>query len=85
MKNLLFLAACIILVILLYSLSQEKVSPFPADDDHINISQETDCLQCHGEDGGQPRKKDHPPKDQCFKCHERKAEYSFLPSLTGIT
>jgi hypothetical protein len=73
-KNLLFAAACFILFIILYTLSVKQFVPIPNDDNHEGIIQKEACLECHGKDGQSPLNKDHPPKDQCFKCHEREAE-----------
>lgn len=70
-KNIIFAAVVIALVAFLYFLSSKPVVPIPADDSHISIQEETACFECHGEGKEYARKKDHPPKDQCFKCHKR--------------
>ena len=68
-KNVIFAVAVISIVTLLYFLSTEIVVPIPSDDNHADIKQEAVCFDCHGEDKEYARKKDHPPKDRCFKCH----------------
>lgn len=69
-KNIIFAAAVIGIFALLYVLSTETVVPIPPDDRHIGIVEESACFECHGEGEEYARKKDHPPKDRCFKCHE---------------
>ena len=68
-KNIIFAVAVISIVTLLYILSTETVVPIPQDDNHVNITEEAACFDCHGENQEFARKKDHPPKDRCFKCH----------------
>jgi len=69
-KNILYLALILIVPITLYFLSLETVIPTPSDDNHMGLTEENECFECHGDDKDYPRKKDHPPKDQCFKCHK---------------
>jgi hypothetical protein len=68
-KNIIFAAVVIGIFTLLYVLSTEVVVPIPSDDSHIGIKEEATCFECHGEGQEYARKKDHPPKDRCFKCH----------------
>lgn len=70
-KNILFAVVVLIVVSVLYFLSLENVVPIPADDTHAGIQDEEQCFDCHGEGREYARKKDHPPKDQCLKCHRR--------------
>jgi len=76
MKNLVFAIVVIGIVAFLYVLSTKNVVPIPADAAHASISEEAGCFSCHGEGKEFARKKDHPPKDHCFKCHERSEEKS---------
>ncbi len=69
-KNILFLALILLVPIILYILSLETVVPIPPDDNHIGITEEKKCFDCHGEDEAHPLKKAHPPKYECFKCHK---------------
>ncbi len=69
-KNIIFLLIMISVVGLLYLLSSKKFIPFPPDETHMSITEESMCFECHSEEGEYPRKKEHPPKEQCFKCHE---------------
>jgi len=68
-KNIIFAAVVIGIVTLLYVLSTKTVVPIPADGSHAGIVVEAMCFECHGEGKEYARKKDHPPKDRCFKCH----------------
>ncbi len=70
MKHIVFVVIILSLFILLYSLSQKEYIPFPSDENHISITKEEMCLDCHSEGGEYPRKKEHPPKEQCLRCHE---------------
>ena len=69
MKHILYLALILIVPATLYILSLEKVIPIPPDDIHAGITEERGCFECHGDGQEYARKKEHPPKDQCFKCH----------------
>jgi hypothetical protein len=69
-KNFIFIAVTALVILLLYLLSTENVVPIPFDENHMAVNKEEMCLNCHDENKEYPRKKEHPPKDQCFKCHE---------------
>ena len=69
MKSILYLLLILTVPLTLYILSLETVSPTPYDEEHINAKTVQECLECHGEGMEYPRLEDHPPKDQCFKCH----------------
>ena len=73
-KNIIFAAVIVFIVVLLYIISIEKFALVPSDKDHINIVTEEACLDCHGEERENPLSKEHPPKHQCFECHERGLE-----------
>jgi len=70
-NNILFVLFISIVIIFLYLISGTKSPQIPMDDQHISVTTEQECLSCHGEGMVSPRKKDHPPKDQCFLCHKR--------------
>ena len=53
------------------ALSTKEFLPVPSDENHINIIHKEECRDCHTEKGEHPLSKEHPPKDQCLKCHER--------------
>ena len=63
-----FLLICTVPAIL-YFLSLEKVIPTPVDETHTGLTEIAQCMECHGEGEEYARKKEHPPKDQCDKCH----------------
>ena len=71
LKNIIFVIVILGIVALLYTLSTEEFLPIPSDEIHINIISEEECQDCHREDGEHPLSKEHPPKHQCLKCHER--------------
>ena len=69
-KNILFLGAAILLL-LLFVLSQGKKAPFiPADDLHKIITTNEACAECHAPGKRAPLKQTHPPKEQCLICHK---------------
>ncbi|MDH4233347.1 MAG: hypothetical protein OEW04_15120 [Nitrospirota bacterium] len=68
-RQLLYFALICVVPAILYVLSLEKVIPTPVDDTHAGLTEEIQCFECHGEGRDNARKKEHPPKDQCFKCH----------------
>lgn len=71
LKNIVFAIVVLGVVALLYSLSTKEFLPIPSDENHINIIHKEECRDCHTEKGEHPLSKEHPPKDQCLKCHER--------------
>lgn len=68
-KQLLYFALICVVPTILYLLSLEKVIPMPVDETHANLTEIDQCFECHGEGKEYARSKEHPPKDQCFKCH----------------
>jgi hypothetical protein len=68
-KKILYSLLIFVVPLILYLLSLETVVPIPADADHINLTEESQCFACHGRGKPNERSKDHPPKDRCFKCH----------------
>jgi hypothetical protein len=71
LKNMVFAVVILGIVALLYSLSTKEFLPIPPDENHKNIIPEEECQDCHREKGENPLSKEHPPKHQCFECHER--------------
>lgn len=41
----------------------------PRDDVHVNEGVPDRCLTCHGPEAMLPRSKNHPPGNDCFRCH----------------
>jgi len=70
-KNIVFAGVIIFILALLYFLSTEEFVQIPLDKEHINITNEKVCLDCHGEGRKNQLSKEHPPKYQCLKCHKR--------------
>lgn len=60
----------LLVIILLYMLSAKKIAPVPFDDKHAGITEEKKCFDCHAPGRDEPLSKKHPPKFECFKCHE---------------
>jgi hypothetical protein len=75
-KNIIFAAGVLSLVGLLYFFSTEVVVPIPSNDSHIGLKEESSCFECHGDGKEYARKKDHPPKDRCFKCHDYSVDHT---------
>jgi len=69
-KHIFYLTLICLVPAILYVLSLETVVPIPPDENHLSITEEIKCFDCHGEGKEFARKKTHPPKDQCFKCHK---------------
>jgi hypothetical protein len=69
-KNIIFLVLILLVPMLLYILSLETVIPIPLDENHLKITEEQVCFNCHGEGEEYALKKEHPPKYECFKCHK---------------
>lgn len=69
-KKIFYLILILLVPLTLYLLSLQTVLPIPSDDSHTGIKEEQRCFECHGDDREFPRKKTHPPKDECFKCHK---------------
>ncbi|MGO9377782.1 MAG: hypothetical protein ACLP29_04415 [Dissulfurispiraceae bacterium] len=71
MKNTLFFLIFVLVIVgILYSLSGKKYPQMPSDPVHRGATEESMCNECHGPQGKFPRKPEHPPKDECFKCHK---------------
>ncbi|UCD35262.1 MAG: hypothetical protein JSU90_00050 [Nitrospiraceae bacterium] len=68
-KKLFYFLVILIVPLILYLLSLETIIPMPPDDSHAGLTREAECFECHGEGKEYARKKEHPPKDQCLKCH----------------
>jgi hypothetical protein len=69
-KHIFYLTLILLVPLTLYILSLKTVVPIPPDDNHAGITEVKGCFECHGDDKVSPRKKTHPPKDQCFNCHK---------------
>ena len=73
MKHVLIFLVFILLVVgLLFTLSDNKSPRIPDDETHTIFQAEAICWECHGPEGEVPRRKGHPPKDQCLECHKVK-------------
>lgn len=70
MKHIAIFGVFVLLVVgLLFTISDNKAPRIPDDDNHLVFDAEEICRECHGPDGEAPRKETHPPKDQCLECH----------------
>jgi len=70
-KKIFYFLLILTVPLVLYLLSLKTVLPIPEDDAHKGIMEEQACFECHGEGKEFARKKTHPPKDQCLKCHKK--------------
>jgi hypothetical protein len=49
---------------------RNRQPPFlPKDEVHRSAAGPEACLTCHDADGPMPRSKNHPPGQDCFRCH----------------
>jgi hypothetical protein len=65
-----FIIFALVLVGLLFFLSPKKYPPLPKDKVHVSITDASACFACHGPGKQYKLKPSHPPKFECFKCHE---------------
>ena len=65
------LAALLAIAALVVALTLRNRQPpyLPHDADHARFVTPQACLVCHGVDGGAPRGPNHPPSDDCMRCH----------------
>ncbi|MCW5205445.1 hypothetical protein VU08_00715 [Desulfobulbus sp. F5] len=74
--NLLFVAVCAGIFLLLWNAPPETTAHLPHDNKHEQLmamekkEAEKHCSECHGE-GNMPLPKDHPPTYRCLFCHKR--------------
>jgi len=67
-----FVAFVLVVLGFLYAISGTRSPRIPEDANHAVFNNEALCLRCHRLTGEAPRKPDHPPKDECLKCHKVK-------------
>jgi hypothetical protein len=73
MKNTFFFIIFVLAVVgILYLISGKKYPPMPSDPIHNIAAADFMCNECHGPQGKFPKKPEHPPKDECLKCHKTK-------------
>jgi hypothetical protein len=48
----------------------KKYPPIPSDAFHRAGQDIASCMECHGKGKKYAMKNTHPPKFECFKCHE---------------
>lgn len=76
--NIIFLAICAVIFLLLWNAPPETTAHLPQDDNHNRFMEmkkkeaEKFCTECHSADGGQPLSKKHPSKYRCLLCHKTK-------------
>ena len=54
---------------LLYAVSGNRAPRIPDDELHAIFDDVQLCRECHNPEGVAPLIEEHPPKDQCLKCH----------------
>jgi len=73
MKNTLFFIIFVLAIVsILYFISGKKYPQMPSDPIHSGATVDSMCNGCHGPKGKFPKKPQHPPKDECLKCHKIK-------------
>jgi len=63
------IAAAALLLLALWA-TGDRPPRLPADADHGTGLAESRCLDCHSHVARDPRPADHPPRDDCYSCHE---------------
>ena len=77
MYNILFVAVCAGLFLVLWNAPPETTAHLPNDEDHAQFMHmkkkeaEKHCSKCHAQDAVAPLSKNHPPKYRCLFCHKR--------------
>jgi hypothetical protein len=66
-----FVIFILVIVGVLLLFPGKKYPPMPDDQVHRAAKDEKACMECHGPGKKDAMKKSHPPKFECFKCHER--------------
>lgn len=84
-NNLIFIAAALGVLGLLYAISGERSNRIPEDRTHMIEAGPEACLQCHGPGMIHPRSAKHPPKDDCMKCHKRKRGAKTIKATDGAS
>jgi hypothetical protein len=69
-KNMIFIVAAVVLLVLFFLSSRNKVPFIPADNLHKSITTNEACGECHAPGKRAPLKEGHPPKEQCLVCHK---------------
>jgi hypothetical protein len=65
-----FLLFAAVVVGLLLLFPGKQYPRIPADEFHRAGQDVAACMNCHGQGKRYAMKKTHPPKFECFKCHE---------------
>lgn len=67
-----FIAFAIVVIGILFLVSGDRSPRIPEDVKHAGLMEDSLCTPCHGPEKEFARKAEHPPKDECLKCHKRK-------------
>jgi len=70
-RNLLIVLALLALTVGYFALTTRQAPMLPRDADHAPSARGQGCLDCHGPNGKNPRSKNHPLGEDCFRCHGR--------------
>lgn len=49
---------------------QRKIPDVPGNNDHISVTNVSECINCHVISGKTPLPKDHAAREQCLYCHK---------------
>jgi hypothetical protein len=75
MKSALLFVVFVALILgFFFAISGTRAPYIPPDEAHQSVLSEAVCRACHAPGQEAALKKDHPPKEQCLKCHKRKKQ-----------
>ncbi len=66
-------ALAVVVGVSLLPTPKDRNPVIPDSMDHRGITLETGCVQCHRAEGVKPVPARHPKRQDCFRCHARKA------------
>ena len=66
-------AVAVVVGVSLLPTPKDRNPLIPKNAEHQSLTTEKDCVQCHQADGVKPVPARHPKRQDCFRCHARKA------------
>jgi len=66
-------AVAVVVGVSLLPTPKDRNPMIPKNADHQSLVNEKDCVRCHQVDAVRPLPARHPKRQDCFRCHARKA------------
>jgi cytochrome c553 len=66
-------AVAVVIGVSLLPTPKDRNPVIPGTSEHRAVTDEKECATCHGPDGVKPAPARHPKRQDCFRCHARKA------------